>query len=274
MLNLGFMQGRLSPMINNKIQCFPWPYWEAEFEQAQSLGFSMMEWTIDQDRFYENPLISPEGQNKIKALMKKHQIQIPSVTGDCFMQAPFYKADKNNREKLIINFRDLCESASKIGAQFIVIPLVDDGALKNKDQEDNLHRVLMDHHSFLKKKNMKIVFESDYQPVDQEVFISRFPADTFGINFDSGNSASFGFNSDEEFELYGDRILNVHIKDRVRGGATVPLGQGSCDFEAVFSNLKKINYSGNLILQTARASNEQHQLALQTYKLFVEKYFL
>ena len=32
--NIGFMQGRLSNLIDNKIQSFPWNNWENEFKIA------------------------------------------------------------------------------------------------------------------------------------------------------------------------------------------------------------------------------------------------
>jgi L-ribulose-5-phosphate 3-epimerase len=59
---IGFMQGRLSPVINGKIQEFPWDSWQLEFDVASSLGFEIMEWTLDQDRLYENPLMTKKGQ--------------------------------------------------------------------------------------------------------------------------------------------------------------------------------------------------------------------
>ena len=37
--NYGIMQGRLSPIINNKIQAFPEKYWKTEFSKAKKLGF-------------------------------------------------------------------------------------------------------------------------------------------------------------------------------------------------------------------------------------------
>ena len=74
------------------------------------------------------------------------------------------------------------------------------------------------------------------------------------VNYDSGNSASLGFAVAEEFAAYGDRVGSVHIKDRVRGGSTVPLGSGSTDFEALFVALDEIEYRGDFILQVARGT--------------------
>ena len=95
----------------------------------------------------------------------------------------------------------------------------------------------------------------------------------FGINYDIGNSASLGLNPVEEFKFIGDRILNVHVKDRVLGGTTVPLGQGIADFKTVYRLLKSHSYNANYILQTARASNDQHLEALLKYKKFVQREF-
>ena len=62
---IGFMQGRLSPLINGKIQSFPWSTWDKEFEIGQNINLNMMEWTIDQERIYENPLMTEEGRDLI-----------------------------------------------------------------------------------------------------------------------------------------------------------------------------------------------------------------
>ena len=98
---LGFMQGRLSPKVGGKIQAFPWEYWKKEFLIANACGFSIMEWTLDQDRLYENPIMSEVGQKEINELVQKHQVSVPSLTGDCFMQAPFFKVNGKNRDILL-----------------------------------------------------------------------------------------------------------------------------------------------------------------------------
>ena len=44
------------------------------------------------------------------------------------------------------------------------------------------------------------------------------------VNYDTGNSASLGFDPVEEFKSYGHKITDLHIKDRLLGDASVPLG--------------------------------------------------
>ena len=77
----------------------------------------------------------------------------------------------------------------------------------------------------VERSGVSIVFESDYEPAALARFIAQLGPD-FGVNYDIGNSASLGFDPAEEIGAYGARIRNVHVKDRVRGGTTVPLGTG------------------------------------------------
>ena len=263
---IGFMQGRLSPLINGRIQAFPRTSWKDEFPLAQQINIHLMEWTLDQERLYENPLLTETGRAAIRALCKHHELNIPSLTGDCFMQAPLWKAQGAQRIALERDFVEIAKGCAAVGITMLVVPLVDNGRLEGADQEDALVRFLESQADFLTANRLKVVFESDYVPQELARFIARLNPVLFGINYDIGNSAALGFNPQEEFAAYGQRVINVHVKDRVLGGTTVPLGTGSADFEAVFSALAQRNYRGNFILQTARAADGNHADALSTYR--------
>lgn len=263
---IGFMQGRLSPLINGRIQAFPWIHWKDEFPMAEQIGIHLMEWTLDQDHLYENPLLTQSGQTEIRELCLRHNLSIPSLTGDCFMQAPLWKASGEDRAALERDFREIATGCAAVGISMIVVPLVDNGRLESAEQEEALVAFLKNQAAFLALHELKVVFESDFAPVELARFISRLDPALFGINYDIGNSAALGFNPAEEIAAYGARIINVHVKDRVLGGTTVPLGTGSADFETVFSALAKFNFSGNCILQTARAADGNHAGVLSRYR--------
>jgi len=263
---IGFMQGRLSPMVDGRIQCFPWGNWQKEFATAKSHGFHLMEWTIDQDRLRENPLMTKAGQDEIRSLCAENTVSVPSLTADCFMQAPFWKEPSSTREDLLNDFRDVVRSAGEIGIKFIVVPMVDNGSISSKDEEETAISILQDFANEGEFDGLKIVFESDYGPHELARFIDRLDDNFFGINYDIGNSAALGFSPKEEFDSYGGRVCNVHIKDRHLGGTTVPLGEGDADFDEVFSNLSRLGYGGNYILQTARATNSDHAGVLCSYR--------
>ena len=73
---LGFMQGRLVPMVSGKIQAFPFDTWQKEFPYAVNLGLSIMEWTLDQDNLSSNPLLTQDGQKEISSLCNYYGISI------------------------------------------------------------------------------------------------------------------------------------------------------------------------------------------------------
>ena len=262
---VGFMQGRLCNIVDSKIQAFPWQDWEQEFNLAKTIGLQVMEWTLDYPNLQKNPLLTLEGQSKINQLRSQHSILIPSLTGDCFMQKPFWKSSGVARFSLEQDFIAIAKASESIGITYIVVPLVDGGRVESRHDEAKLFSFLEKNSKFFFEHKLKIIFESDFPPEELSRFIKRLDPDIFGINYDIGNSASLGFDVVEEFEAYGDRILNVHVKDRLLGGMTVPLGQGNANFYAVFNCLSKNRYQGNFILQTARAKDGEHLEVMAQY---------
>jgi len=260
------MQGRLSPLVDGKIQAFPAACWQAEFATAQRNEFSLMEWTLDQDGLYENPLLMTSGQAEIRELRRAHGIAISSLTGDCFMQSPFWKAQGTTREALLQDFRAVAKACNAVGIVMMVVPLVDNGRITNPEQEDLLVDILQQESAFLAALGVKVVFESDFGPDQLARFMARLDPARFGVNYDIGNSAGLGMDPAAEIAAYGERILNVHIKDRVLGGTTVPLGTGNAQFDQVFEALARAGYQGAYILQTARAADGRHAEVLCRYR--------
>ena len=122
------------------------------------------------------------------------------------------------------------------------------------------------------KSNLKLVFESDFPPKKLKNFISNFNKNYFGINYDVGNSAALGYNIDEEFKCYGKYISNIHIKDRLKKGKTIRLGEGNANFIKLYKNLKRIKYTNDLILQTARSKNNQHMNEIKINLNYLRKF--
>lgn len=263
---IGFMQGRLSEPVDGKIQAFPWRQWRQEFPLARELGFGLMEWTLDQERLYENPLLTAAGQQEIRDLCSGHRLRVHSLTGDCFMQAPFFKTRGAQRAALLEDLNNILQACAAVGIRQVVFPLVDNGSIENETQAEDMRAGLLPLTGLLQALRLQIVFESDFPPVRLAHFIASFPADVFGINYDIGNSAALGHDPAEELAAFGTRVLNVHVKDRVRGGTTVPLGEGNADFAAVFRLLARLRYPGMYILQTARAADGDHAAALARYR--------
>lgn len=266
MAEIGFMQGRLSPQVDGKIQAFPWDKWRDEFSAAEKLGIRLMEWTLDHDRLAENPLMTAEGQTEIRALCAQHHLRVVSLTGDIFMQMPFWRVTGAEREQRLGEFEAVAQACANIGIKFIVVPLVDNGAMNTPDEESAVIAEFGKRANWLKERGLAVVFECDYPARKLADFIEKFPQGQFGVNYDIGNSAALGYDSTEEIAAYFPRILNVHIKDRVLGGTTVPLGTGNAKLGTTLADLVKRGYRGFYILQTARAADGDHAGVLAKYR--------
>jgi hexulose-6-phosphate isomerase len=269
---IAFMQGRLSPVIDGKIQAFPWGTWREEFASAERLGFSGLEWTLDEDRLGDNPLMSAAGRQQIDALSRTHGLEICALTGDLFMQQPFFKAAPGERERLIGVLDDVLDACAAAGIGLIVFPLVDNGALSGTEQERLLARVLAARAERLRQLGLVLAFESDLPPAALAAFIAAYPADAFGLTYDIGNSAALGYDWREELTAYLPRIRHVHVKDRLAGGGTVALGSGNADLEGAIAGLERGGYRGSYTLQTARAANGDHAGALARYRAMTLKW--
>lgn len=266
----GIMQGRLSPLVDKKIQAFPMKHWKKEFKELKKIGLNLIEWTLDYKNLNKNPLLTSQGKKKIKTLERKFSIKVSSVTCDCFMQKPFWKIKKN--QKILNYLKRIIFSAGELKIKYIIIPLVDKGSIKNFHQEKNLISICKNYQKYLKENNVEIIFESDLKPLLLSKFIRKFNSKYFGINYDTGNSASLDYSTDEEFLNYGKFIKNVHIKDRIKFGSTVRLGVGNANFKKLFKNLKKIKYKGNLILQTARSKKNKHLEEIKLNLNYIKKF--
>ena len=227
------------------------------------MSLRKIEWTIDTEDFNLNPLLTLSGRQEILQLKSLFNMEIPSITCDYFMENPPWNSDAR---EIFVGIESILSGMVKIGSRILVIPLVDNSSLGSSVKASHIVDFFKPITNLLRESGLKIAFETDLSPSSFLEFIEKFDADIYGINYDIGNSASFGFDPTEEFSAFGSRIVNVHVKDRTLGGTTVPLGRGNVDFPIVFRCLNENGYVGNLIMQTARAQDGKHAEALTAYR--------
>ena len=246
---LGILQGRLTKQ-KKKIQQFPNENWKNEFKLIYQLKLNYLEWTIDNYGFYKNPINLKNKHKQILNLCKQYKIKVNSITADFFMEKPFW--NYKNDYYYINKIKKLIDNCSLLKIKFIILPLVDNSSIKNLKQERVIINKLKTLDSILINKKVQILFESDYDPRNLLRFIKSFDHNLYGINYDLGNSASLGYSIEKEFSFYGKYIKNIHLKDRLKNGPSVKFGNGNAKFRELFNQLKKINYKGTLIFQSAR----------------------
>ncbi len=264
------MSGRLSPQIDNKIQLFPVDTWEDEFRIASVCGFDSIEWIFDQQK---NPILDEQGLSKMKELSNKFNVQINSICCDYFMEKLLFNVSEFELSLNLEILTKLIESCNKLGIQMLEIPLVDSSSLQTSNDENQIVTNLDKHISLAETNDIIFTFETDLQPKRFEGFLKKFTHTNIAANYDTGNSASLGYDVTEELSTLGSWITNIHIKDRLFRGKSVTLGTGNTNFDLFFSELKKIKYDGELIIQGARNdSQEQPETTCKKYLDFVKQY--
>jgi hexulose-6-phosphate isomerase len=167
------------------------------------------------------------------------------------MSAPLFRGSEGERRERRFLLKRLIEHIAAIGATCVEIPCVDASSLRNRQEEDALLAALEEVAPTADRFGIDIALETDLPPQPFRDLLERTGPILFA-NYDIGNSASLGYDAEQEIAILGDRIRNVHVKDRVRGGTTVPLGEGDADFDAAFRALAAVGYEGDFVLQTAR----------------------
>jgi len=249
---IGFMQGRLTVPEGDRIQSFPSGNWQEEFFTANKHGFQVMEWVFEATGLEQNPLWTAEGVREIEDLSKRTGVLVESVVADYFMEYPLFQRDRSGRQQAFRVLMRLIDQCAMLHIRFLEIPLVDASSLRHVGDEEVFVRVLAQALPTAKAKRISICLETDLPPQRFRAILDNPELEGVLANYDMGNSASLRYKPDEEIAVIGDRIGNVHVKDRLLGGGTVPLGQGNVDFLGVLRALKKADYRGSYILQTAR----------------------
>ena len=269
---IGIMQGRLLSPIDERIQGFPVTDWQLEFSLARQAGLYCIEWIFEEPGQEQNPITSDLGIKEIEKLSKEHNIQVLSVCADYYMTQRIILPDGQINKKIANHFRWFIEQAKKLNIKYVVLPFVDSSSLSSPVEQKGLLVFLEESLSFLEEVNIEVHLETDFSPKVFKSILHRLDHPLVCVNYDIGNSASLGYNPEEELSMIAPRLGSVHVKDRILGGSTVPLGQGNADFQTCFKLILESGFDRWFILQAARQTNlNEIDLAIHN-RCFIKNY--
>ena len=246
------MQGRLLPKYQGRYQAFPIGNWQNEFKVAKECGLDLIEFILDFNDAKENPLLKLGGNNEIVNMSKDTGMSVKTICADYFMEAPLHSNDNEVVEESFIILEKLLETAKTLNITDIVIPCVDQSSLKTKESVNVFVKQITKIIPRIEKENSNLSLETDLAPTPFIELLEKLNSKNITINYDIGNSAALGFDPIEELEAYGDKISDIHIKDRVLNGGPIVLGEGNADFYSFFDKLKEFDYNGPFIMQAYR----------------------
>jgi hexulose-6-phosphate isomerase len=271
---IGIMQGRLSPPANGRIQSFPVASWRDEFALAREAGLDCIEWIYETGTNLLNPLRTDEGILEIRAAADSSNVGVRSICADYFMIETLVDGEGAIRTDTVEHLKWLITQASKLGARYIVLPFVDSSSLRSDQQISGLLSALLSVIPFLDEHRVELHLETDLQPAKLVAVLKSFNHLLVRANYDIGNSASLGYDPREELTLLRPWLGSVHVKDRIRGGHTVPLGTGNADFSTCFALIDDAGFGGPFILQAARETGLSELDLAKRNRQFVENQML
>jgi hexulose-6-phosphate isomerase len=252
MPRIGIMQGRLVPPEGDTVQSFPRADWEREFGSAADAGLDCIEWIYDAHGADANPIATDPGVDRMRELIAKSGVGVFSICDDYLMDAPLLRVDSKTLDERLDTLFWLMRRGQLLGVTRMVLPFVDASRIDTHEELDHVVSILMQVLPVAEETGIELHLETSLELAVFAELLGRIEHPLLKANYDSGNSSSLGYAPRDEFAAYGSRIGSVHIKDRVFGGATVPLGTGDADFAGLFDSLAEAGYAGDFILQVAR----------------------
>jgi hexulose-6-phosphate isomerase len=215
-------------------------------------GLAAIEWIYDAHGSDVNPIASDDGLAQVRALSMENDIAVRSLCADYFMDMPLLRASDQEIEARTKSLVWLLGRSAMLGVSRVVLPFVDASRIDSDAELDHVAAVLEQVLPAVDMTGVEIHLETSLSPGRFAELLTQLRHPKVMVNYDSGNSASLGYDPRDEFAAYGTRVGSVHIKDRMHGGGTVPLGSGDTNFEALFECLDDVGYRGDFVLQVAR----------------------
>lgn len=270
---IGIMQGRLSLPARGRIQSFPLKTWKAEFALARAAGLDCIEWIFEDGTDQENPLRNDAGTKEILEESERSGVEVRSVCADYYMSRRLVADDGTLCPASIEHLRWLLGRIRGLGAKYVVLPFVDSSSLATLEQRVGFVRMIREVVPESEMTGVELHLETDLPPREFASVLSEISHPLVHANFDIGNSASLAYDPAEELPLIGPWLGSVHVKDRLRGGGTVPLGAGHADFATCFRLIRGAGFFGPFILQAAREDGVSELDLARRNRTFVERYW-
>jgi hexulose-6-phosphate isomerase len=237
---------------------------------------SYIEWIYDEYGAAENPIGCDQGALEIDTLKTAWGIGTPAVCGDWLMDFPLLRCTTDERQRREQVLQDMILWAKRISARRIVLPFVDNASIRTDEERATVVGVLLRILRTAEPYGVELHLEADFSPAEFARFLDQLPHRNIKVNYDSGNSSGLGYVAHEEFAAYGDRIGSIHIKDRLRNPdgsvKTMPLGEGSANFDDLFASIRKVGYGGGFTLQAARGDAGDEVNWIRRQAKFVRNY--
>ena len=245
-----FIQGRFSSEVAGRYQHFPVHNWENEFKLAKKLNFDSVEWLITD---FSNPIFNPLFSKVIKNQLKKNKMFISSISMDLIMDNALHKLSAKEILWLIENLK---RATKYFKIKRISFPIEERSRFNNVFEKKLALKNLHLFYSGL-SKFCKICVETDMSPLSLKEILNSKKFNKLGLLLDLGNTRAHGFEIEDYFNFYSEKIYSVHIKYRDKSyGMTKIINKNRFyELEYLIKNIKKLKNLVDISFQTFKTNN-------------------
>ena len=246
-ISLGVMQGRLCDKPGRPLQSFPDHAWREEFQRAAMLGFDAIEWVLDGINDTHNPVATSKGRNEMLKLCGQYGVRVSSLCAHKFIDGSLLERGAQSQRSRDHLWRVL-DWAWAAEIEFVILPVMEKMSLANQCAYEIFLSIFQNK---LEGNGPILLLESDLPANKLKTLIGDMDATRLGIVYDLGNATALGFDINNDLNLLHKFIYEIHIKDRLYlDGVSVRLGEGDTPFSSASQSLTKLNWSGQVVLET------------------------
>lgn len=200
---------------------------------------------------YEDDLWTPGGRERVREAADRHGIALPSVCPSYLNCRPGLKSrDGDERAAVAADVERLVDAAADLGSDTVLVPFFYDAEIESEADRERVVDTVRDLAPTAEDTGVTLALETSLLPETDRAMLDAIDSPAVGIYYDVGNSTWFGYDPAREFDLVGESVASMHVKDSVDSSGDAMLGTGEVDFEAFADALRALGYEGWLVLET------------------------
>lgn len=237
--------------------------WQEKLAITKKLGFDFMEISMDESDERLNRLYWSQAEKLIlKKAIEETGIPLKSMCFSGHRRFPLGSRDPNVREKALELMEKAVEFASFFGIRVIQMAGYDVYyEERGTDTEEYFIEGLQRSVALAERQQVMLgieIMDTSFLNSIQKYlkYDKLINSSWLGVYPDIGNLSAWNNNVEAELALGRSRIVGVHVKETLKVTDSfpgkfrdTPFGEGTVDFIGAFTELKKLNYTGPLLIE-------------------------
>jgi hexulose-6-phosphate isomerase len=240
------------------------------FDKAKAMGFDGIEFGVGLD-YARDPLWAGTGslRRAIREASARTGVEARSICLHLFNYQELSPASEvaSHRAQGRVILDGTLAACHEIGASVILIPFFGTSTLDSRERVDHLVREMRACAPMAESLGVCLGLETRLDAPALAEVVDRIGSQAVQVYFDTGNTASLGYDVVAEIEQLGERITQVHIKDHP---STPVLGRGEVEFGNAIQALRRIAFDDYLVLELPTLDDEAMQSSLAYVRETVE----